>query len=312
MAVKGKQKEQSNDFVKKLYVGLTTVKVVAVNPSREEVNKLVGKEDSPEDKEIVYLGEDQEGNARIRLSFWLRDTKSHELFIHSFNLTDKERRNKLNNKVQLINSTCGTTWVPVDENGKVDESAIPEWFVNFTDRENQNLGPKKWRKALSGEEELGTLLRSWLGKLNFMDAETEVLVDTKKLFKQNYKELRELISLDENEEFTGEGYDTPFVALFGVRTDTEDSTKKYQQVWGKGFLAESFMKYINNGGENGPKFSSEYTKKVWKKFKDEVVGEYGFDGFTELVPLREYDESKDISGGINTGKEVPAPTSSDY
>lgn len=311
MSIKGKQREQK-EFAKKFYVGFTTVKVVAVNPSREEINKLVGKEDSPDDKEMVYLGEDQEGNERLRLAFWLKDVKTGELYPYSFNLTNKERRNKDNTKVQIINSTCGTTWVPVDENGKVDESAIPNWFTTFTDRENQVLGTKKWRKALAGEEELGTLLRSWLGKLNFMDADTEVLVDTKKLFKENYKELRELITLDEKDEFTGEGYDTPFVALLGVRTDEADSTKKYQQVWGKGFLSESFMKYINNGGENGPKFSSEYTKKVWKKFKDEVTGDYGFDGYTELVALKEYDESKDISGGLKTGKEVPAPTSSDY
>lgn len=311
MAVKGKQKEQK-EFVKKFYVGFTEVKVVAVNPSREEINKLVGKEDSPDDKEMVYLGEDQENNARLRLCFWLKDVKTGELFPYSFNLTNKERRNKDKNKVQIINSTCGTTWVPVDENGKVDESAIPNWFINFTDREGQITGEKKWRKALAGEEELGTLLRSWLGKLNFMDAETEVMVDTKKLFSENYKELRELISLDEKFEFTGEGYDVPFVVLLGVKTDEDDNTKKYQQVWGKGFLSNSFMKYINNGGDNGPKFSSDYTKKIWKKFKDEVTGDYGFDGYTELVALKEYDESADISGGKKTAKEAPAPTSSDY
>ncbi len=128
MAVKGKQREQK-EFAKKFYVGFTTVKVVAVNPSREEINKLVGKEDSPDDKEMVYLGEDQEGNERLRLAFWLKDVKTGELYPYSFNLTNKERRNKDNTKVQIINSTCGTTWVPVDENGKVDESAIPNWVL---------------------------------------------------------------------------------------------------------------------------------------------------------------------------------------
>lgn len=310
MAVKGKQKEQK-EFSKKLYVGFTSLRVVSVNPNRDELNQLFGKEGTAEDKEMAYLSNDQEGNDRLRLCFWLKDVKNNELIPYSFNLTNKERRNKDNTKVQIINSTCSTTWVPVNSKGVVDESAIPSWFTSFTDKEGNVLGSKTWRKALAGEEELGTILRSWLGKLNFNDKDTEVLVDTKKLFKENYKELRELITLDENDEFTGEGFDTPFVALLGVRTDENDSTKKYQQVWGKGFLSDSYMKFINNGGENGPKFSSEYYKKAWKKFKDEVTGEYGFDGFTELVPLREYDETKDVLG-IKNAKEVPAPTSSDY
>lgn len=312
MAVKGKQREQK-DFVKELFVGLTSVKVVAVNPNRQELNKLIEREDAPDDKEIVYTSTDQEGNERLRLAFWLKDDKNDKLFVHSFNLTNKDRKNKDGDKVQIVNQTCSTSWAPFIKKGdvitdKVDESVIQDWFVNFTTKEKEVLGPKKWRKALAGEEELATLLRSWLGRLDFMDKETEVLVDTKKLFKENYKELRELISLDEEGKFSEDGIDTPFVILLGVRTDEDDNTKKYQQVWSKAFLPNGFMKYINNG----LKFPTEYSKKIWKKFQDEVEGDYGFDGYTELVPLTVYDETKDISGGAKTSKEVPAPASSDY
>ena len=312
MAVKGKQKEQK-EFVKELFVGFTSVKVVAVNPSRAELNKLLGREDSPDDKEITYLGTDQEGNDRLRLAFWLKDDKNNKFFVHSFNLTNKERKNKDGDKVQLVNQTCSTSWAPYLKKGenitdKVDESVIQDWFASFTTKEKEVLGPKKWRKALAGEEELVTLLRAWLGRLDFMDPETEVMVDTKKLFKENYKELRELISLNEDGEFDAEGIDTPFVILLGVRTDEDDNTKKYQQVWPKSFLPNGFMKYINNGN----KFPTEYAKKIWKKFMEEVTGDYGFDGYTELVPITEYDETKDISGTAATAKEASAPASSDY
>jgi hypothetical protein len=312
MAVKfGKKREQS-DFVKELFVGFTTVKVVAVNPTRDELNKLLGREGTSEDKEIVYTGNDQEGNDRIRLTFWLQDTKTDKFFVHSFNLTNKERKNKDGDKVQLVNSTCSTTWAPYIKKGdtmtdKVDESLIQDWFKNFTTKEKEVIGPKKWRKALAGEEELVTLLRSWLGRLDFMDTDTEVMVDTKKLFKENYKELRELISLNEEGEFSTEGIDTPFVALLGVRTDETDKTKKYQQVWSKAFLPMSFMKFINNGN----KFSTDYAKKVWKKFSEEVEGDYGFDGFTKLVPLEEYNEAEDITSDDKAGKEA-VPTDSNY
>ena len=308
MAVKGKQKEQK-EFVKELFVGFTTVKVIAVNPSRSELNKLIGKEDSPEDKDIVYSGTDQEGNDRLRLAFWLKDEKNDRMFVYSFNLTNKVRKNKDGDKCQLVNQTCTTTWAPfVDGTDKVDESVIQDWFLNFTTKEKEVLGPKKNRKALAGEEELATLLRNWLGRLDFMDPDTEVMVDTKKLFKENYKELRGLISLDSDGEFDKEGIDTPFVILLGVRTDDDDSTKKYQQVWGKSFLPAGFMKYINNGN----KFPTDYAKKIWKKFKEEVEGDYGFNGFTKLIPITEYNEAEDISGTSKVGEEAAAPQTSDY
>ncbi len=313
MAVKGKQREQKGDFVKELFVGFTAVKVVAVNPNLEELNKLIGREAAPDQKEPVYLGNDQEGNARVRLAFWLQDLKTEKLFVHSFNLTNKERKNKDGDKVQLVNSTCSTTWAPYIKKGdtvtdKVDESVIQDWFLNFTTKEKEVIGPKKWRKALAGEEELATLLRSWLGRLDFMDVDTEVMVDTKKLFKENYKELRELISLDEKGEFSEEGIDTPFIPLLYVRTDEDDSTKKYQQIWAKSFLPNSFMKYINNGN----KFPTEYAKKIWKKFVDEVTGEYGIDGETELVPITDYVAGKHIVGGDEVAKEAPEQTDSNY
>ncbi len=325
MAVTGKQKKVQ-EFTNKQFVGFTSVKVIAVNPSREELNKILGKEDTPEDKPITYAGTDQEGHERMRMLFVLRDDKNDHLFFHSFNLTNKIRKNKDGDKCQIVNSTCSTSWAPLikaldkkgkpvlDDEGKnvyttnVDESLIQGWFANFTNKDKVVLGPKKWRPALSGEEELVTLLRSWLGRLDFMDPETEVFVDTAKLFNENFKELRELISLDEEGKFTAGGLDTEFVILLGVRTDEEDVTKKYQQVWSKAFLPAGFIKYINNG----MKFPTDYSKKVFKKFKDDVEGEYGFDGFTELVPLREYDETKDIAGSTATGKEIASPTDAAY
>lgn len=324
MAVKGKQKEQK-EFANKQFVGFTAVKVVAVNPSREELNKILGKDDTPEDKPITYLGQDPDGNDRLRMLFVLRDDKNDHTFFHSFNLTNKVRKNKEGDKCQIVNSTCSTSWAPlikevdkkgkpiVDEDGKnvytnnVDESLIPSWFVNFTNKDKEVIGSKKWRPALSGEEELVTLLRSWLGRLDFMDPETEVFVDTTSLFKENFKELRGLISLDEEGKFTTGGLDTEFVVLLGVKTDEEDVTKKYQQVWSKAFLPAGFMKYINNG----MKFPTDYSKKIFKKFKEEVEGEYGFNGYTELVPLTEYDEAKDLAGSSATSKEITS-TSAEY
>jgi hypothetical protein len=297
MSIQGKQKEQK-DFVKELFVGFTSVSIAAINPTRDELNDLLGKESTPEDKPIEYLGADNDGKPRVRLAFWLKDEKTGKYYVYSFNITKKERQNKDKTKVQIINATCGTSWVPyIDGTDKPNEDLVQDWFKNFISKEKEFLGPKKWRKALSGEEELANLTRAWLGRLNFSDPDTIALFDTDTFFKGNFKELRSLINAD---------YDTPFVVLLGVKTDEDDTTKKYQQVWGKQFLPNGFMKYI----QNDFKFPSDYSKKVWTKFEEEVGGEHGFDAFYQLVPLKSYNEAEDISGS-DRSKET-AKNSADY
>lgn len=294
--ITGKQREQK-EFVRELFVGFTSVKVAAFNPTREELNTLLGREPKDEDKPLEYLGQDTDGNQRLRVSFWLLDEVKNRFIPYSFNITNKERKNKDGDKVQLINATCSTTWAPyVEGTDEPNEELIQDWFCNFVNKEKEVLGKKKWRKALAGEEELGTLLRAWLGKINFNDVDTEVLIDMKALFKGNYSEISDLINSD---------YSTSFVSLLGVRTDVDEPTKKYQQVWGKAFLPNGFLPYI----QKGLKFPSDYSKNIWKKFEEGVSGEYGFDSYHELCPIKEYDETTDPAAG---SRKVSDPKTSDY
>lgn len=286
--IKG-SKRSVNESVNTKYVGFTSVEVVAVNPTKSELNKLLGKEDSDEDKPIEYLSADQEGNERLRLSFWLYDKKLDNHFVYSFNLTNKERVSKDGNKAQYINSVCLTAWAD-------DEANLQPWFKAFLDKEKNEIGDKKFRKAVLGEEELGILLRAWLGKLNWNDTDCEVTINLKSLFAEDYSELRALIGGD---------YSTPFVILLGVRTDEADSTKQYQQVYGKSFLPNGFIGYI----EKGFKFPTDYSRKTWKKFEDEVSGEYGFSAYFDLVPLKEYDQSEDPA---LVEKEQSTPSNSKF
>jgi hypothetical protein len=278
--VKGEQRQQGTGEVTR-YVGFTPARPLAVNPTKEQLNKLLGVDDKETDKEFVYLGEDDEGNKRVRLSFWMFSEDKQKYFPYSINLTNKEVVSKDKGKTQYINSTCSTSWVD-------DEANLPDWFTHFLEKDTEEvLGDKKYRKAILGEAELGTFVRSWLGRMNFNSTNTEVLFDTKKLFNEDYSELRELIDSD---------YDTPFVILTGVRTDPDDKEKQYQQVYGKGFLPANFYKFILKGN----KFSSGYAQKVWDKFLKEVEGEYGFKAYYELVPLCEYDRSKDPAQSDDT------------
>lgn len=273
--VKGNQKE-----TKKFYVGLTNVKIVAINPNRNELNKLLGREDKDEDKEIDYLSE-YEDKKRVRINIWLRDQTNDNLYNHSFNILDEERLNKTGDKYQYINSTCTTTWID-------DEDNLPSWFINFEDFQTKEvLGSKKYRKALQGEDELVTIVRSWLGKLNWNHQDTEVEINTKKLLSGNFKELQSQIDGD---------YDTSFTVLLGVKTvepkeGEEGENKQYQSIYTKTILPSSFMKFINNNFT----FPNERTTKIWNKFKLEISGDYGPDFYYELEVISEYNKAKDLA-----------------
>jgi len=280
--ITGEQRQEvvTKDRNKK-FVGFTPVEVVAVNPTRAELNKLLGKEDSDTDKDIIYKTEDAEGNDKIKLTFWLYASSIDKYQSYSFSLTNKVRVSKDGLKTQFVNSTCMTAWADTKEN-------LGKWFTTFTDREGTELGEKTIREALMGEEELATILHSWLGRLNFYNAATSVLADTKKLFNEDYTELRAII---------GGNYDTPFLALFGVQTDESDPEKQYQVIYGKSFLGEAYMDGINKG----LRFSKDYMKKGWDRFEKEVEGEYGFKAFFELKAIKDYDRSLDVTAQIDAG-----------
>src|SRR6478736_7995225 len=146
MAVKGKSKVDKGDFVKELYVGFTSVRVAAINPTRAQLNKMLGKvEEGDEKDEFKYLDLDKDGNTRIRLAFWLYDEENDKYLVQSIILTDEVRKSKDGKKVQIINSTCGTSWVPFkeDEHGaltdEADGSLIQDWFLQFTHKDTKEV-----------------------------------------------------------------------------------------------------------------------------------------------------------------------------
>lgn len=306
MSVTGKQRENTGE--KKLYVGLTVVEPKAFNPTRKELNKLLGIDDKEEDTDILYSSQDQEGNERQRMTFWLYDKNLKQYFVHSFLLTKKLRTSKDKAKVQIINSTCDTTWVPfkIGEGGVLtdepDYEVAPGWFKSFISKDKEILGNKSMRPAFVGEEEFGIFLKAWLGKMNWRDKDTEVIIDAKQIFKEKYNEVRELVN---------GSYSTPFIALIGVRTDPENVSKKYQQVYSKKFLPSNFEQFINNGfvfpaDRDG---KPNWNRREWEYFEKEIRGEYGPTFYVELCALKEYDLSKDITASTQTKSAMSADTS---
>jgi len=274
MSVQGKQRKQ---FDNSLYVGLFEAEVVAFNPSREELEKLL---DTELEKDPEYLKEDEkDGVQTMRLSVWLKEVKNSKLFNLRFFLKDKERMNKNEDKNQYINSIGITSWAD-------DPSNLPEWFT---------AGDRAFRKAKVGEEELYNFVRNWLSDLDYKDPDTKLDMEWAKLMRGNVKPLTENI---------GSPFEKHIVALATVKTgeDSEGKPKDYQQVYNRTFLPEYAMKFIRVGGKKIPKAVTKFYEQV----EDPEYGCKEFFGL-ELKELHEYNPEENIATADTTAISDDGP-----
>lgn len=288
MAISGNIKEQKS-FEK--FVGIFEGEVVCINPSVEEFKEILDinlKEDS---KAAEYIGESKDGNVYLRLNFWLKNVKDGEIFQSpvSFFLENKKRENKDATKLQYINNIGATTWAD-------DPNNLPEWF-----------SARDHRVANVGEEELYEFLRTWLGKLDYRQAETILQIEWKKIMKGNVKDLKDQIS----GEFA---CNVGVLATVVTRENKEGELKEYQNIYNKAFVPAYAIKnfrlvdYMDK--DVIAKISAKKPKdqKPHEKFVLKVMGEYGVKDAFLLKDLAEYNPNDFITG---TDKVIDA-SSSDY
>ena len=270
----GKKREQTQlpEFTKK--VGLFEAKVVAVNPDAEEYKEVLGFELKEDSKALEYLGTSQDGNTTLRVDVWLEDVKSKDKFKTTFFLENKEKENKDQTKKQYINSIGSCSWAD-------DPNNLPQWFTS-----------REYRVAFVGEEELYNFLRTWLGELDYRDAETTLQLEWKKLMKGNAKDLKDQID--------GE-WSTNVVALATVKTVIKDEeTKEYQGVYNKAFLPAYSIKQFRLIDFSNPEIISGLRSKKSKDLKPHerfvlnVTGEYGCKDFYILKDLKEYNSDDNL------------------
>ena len=273
MSIGGKQKEQtSNEIVRK--VGLFEANVIAVNPSAEEYKEVLGIELKEDSRQTEYLGSSQEGNTTLRVDFWLEETKNKNRFKVTFFLEDKERENKDATKKQFINNIGGCSWA-------ADENSLPDWFKG-----------RDYRIANVGEEDFYNFLRTWLGKLDYRDAETVLSLEWKTLMKGNVKDLKAQVD--------GE-YSTPVVALATIKTVEKDGDRKeYQNVYNRAFLPSYALKQFRlvdyNKSDVQASLKSKKSKdlKAHERFVVSVTGEYGCRDFYVFKDLQDYNSEDNV------------------
>ena len=270
----GKRKEQTSlpEFSKK--VGLFEAKVVAINPSAEEYKEILNIELKEDSKALEYLGTSTDGNTTLRTDVWLEDVKSKDKFKVTFFLENKEKVNKDGTKKQYINSIGTCSWSD-------DPNNLPTWFSS-----------REYRVAFVGEEELYNFMRTWLGELDYRDAETTLSLDWKKLMKGNVKDIKDQV---------GGEWCTTVVALATIKTVIkDDETKEYQGVYNKAFLPAYSIKqfrlvdFSNSSIISGLRQKKSKDLKPHERFVLNVTGEYGCREFYTLKDLKDYNADDNL------------------
>lgn len=273
-SIGGKKRESVSlpEFQKK--VGLFEAKVIAVNPDAEEYKEILGMDLKEDSKAVEYLGTSQDGNTTLRLDIWLQEIKSGDKFKATFFLEDKVKENKDKTKKQYINSVGVTSWA-------ADPNDLPEWFAK-----------REYRPAFVGEEEMYNFMRTWLGELDYRDAETTLQVEWNKLMRGNVRDIKAQIN--------GE-WCTNIVALATIKTVIkEDETKEYQGIYTKSFLPAYSIKqfrlvdYTSDSVLSSLRNKKSKDLKPHERFAVEVTGEYGCRDYFKLKDLEDYNPGDNL------------------
>lgn len=264
MAVKVGKESVENGF--KLFKGIAALNIVAVNPTKAELEALIDREleNAPE-----YLNKNEDGKDQIRIVFYAKTTPEAKvnnninlLIPINFMLTKEAKVGQTSNKCQIIDKFGRTAWATKEE---VESKSIPQY----------TSGPANisadYRPAWQGEEFLIDFLIQWLNipnPANYKDgkwimkedpSDSEVSLDMAALFKGDVKELKDLVSLAA--AYTVKG-------AVGIRTvDNENGTRQYQAVFTRKFAKNAVTDYSridaaitefqNAGGAPNTEFSTE-------------------------------------------------------
>lgn len=299
--------EKSSAQERPLYVGFAVMdRVVAINPSKEELAEVLEYELKSDAKDMVYEGKNDKQEDVLTLSFWMEaSTAEKQKFNHRFRLVDKPVVSEGSGKKQYVNQSGMSTWIDHEDN-------LPSWFTEFRDKNgalvtedkdgNPLTGKKKYREAIQGEADFYNFLQAWLGKANFFSEKTNILFDKGKLFRNldNYVEKTYRAQLkDDDNSLT-----SPFAALAFVGIVEKDGdTKMYQNLYGDFISGYKFKK-----------FALAMSTKDWSidkaasKWHEQATGKYGCRGAFELSMLKKFDPSIHQVASSDTFKEESGPT----
>lgn len=233
--------KETTDVVIKRYIGVAPVKVLAVNPTKAEMEKIYGTDI---ENDPIYVGKvDINGQSynNVRLDFIVATDEEKT----GVNMTTKVaifireqyRYNRDMSKVQVIDKYGRTAWVTKEQ---AQNHEVPV----YANGQPANID-KDYRPCYVGEEDLTNFIKAYLNIPNVMKYVngTWVLVDNpqdcearldniKDYFRGDFRELKDIMALQPNNKVK---------VLFGVRTN--DEGRQYQAVYTNMFLKNGVTDY---------------------------------------------------------------------
>lgn len=279
----------------KRYVGYGSSYVLAVNPTKAELEKLEGREIANDPEYIV----DTDNGKEVRITFIVKpDPKVHEGVDMTqrvtFTLRNAPAYNRDQTSVQVIDKYGDHVWAPTEDakaGKKIITSAGTEARIDT------------YRMACVGECDLVDFLKTYLGVPNAYNyingayvkkeaaeaAKAEFkLENVKDYFSGDFSELKQALAMQPNNKVK---------LLYGVRT-TEDG-KQYQTVCTRGELI------LRNYAD-----SRAMEKAARRLASAKQAGSYASTDY-RVVPLQEWEIAPtDLNNTPSTPDDLPFPETS--
>ena len=269
----GKESTEGGEF--KRYIGVAPVRVLAVNPTKSEQEKLYN---TTLDKDPEYVGNvnvNGKDVQNVRISFVVK-TDEEKCGIDmttnvTFFLQNAPRMGSQSGKYQIIDKYGRTAWATEED---IKAKQIPV----YSNGKPANIDAD-YRQAYVGEEELTNFIKNYLnipnvqkyvdGEWKLVDNPSECEARLDKIadyFKGNFAELKSIISLQPNNKIK---------VMFGVRT-SEDG-KEYQAVYTRMTLKNGISDYsrldkdLQEAKQNGAYSTTEFSVCPIKEYKIEAT-----------------------------------------
>lgn len=248
----GNNAEEQEVFESSLYTGVGCVNILAVNPTKEELDKLRGFESK---NEPVYSIE-KDGEKTQIITFLVRTNDNSvnngiETFgLIKFFLRDSYMLSKNGDKVKVINKYGECAWLPYDSETK-KVTGVPENMSWFT--------PDDVRPCIMGEEELTRFLKNYANTAQKDERGNKVecrIDNISKIASGDVKELKELLKMTK-------GY-TVKVLFYVDKNYQQVLSGQTQRAWSNNY--SYFLKFVEEAKQNGQYATSEFTFDNLQKY----------------------------------------------
>jgi len=300
-------RREDTEYDKKLWTGfgLFTPRGY-VNPTQEQQAKMLGYTPKGDAKEFSYEYKTKDGEDGIIIKFWLQ-AENKAWFQNEFRLVNKPVIAKESGKQQFVcqvGGDFGSYWID-------DEKNLPDWFTHYQ-RDKQNVADKVYRAAIQGEANLYQFLNVWYAHVDWMNPDSTLLLDIKRLFRNVDKYVKDEYQplLDQQNQLDDEANSSkkdalrkeimvePVVALATVYTgeDKDGAIVHYQKLY-QSYLSHWKMKKISFAISSG-----NWNDKDLKNYHKQLTGEKGCRDAYSLTLLKPFDPNDHIQCGPETFK----------